>query len=106
GDINDVRMFELESYLKGRDASEADGAMIKETVGASRLTSAGYASAWALTHYLASKRSTDFNRFMKKVSELRPLEGALDLGPNGQVASNQELFDDFFGKDHGTLERE
>lgn len=106
GDINDVRMFELESYLKGRDASEADGAMIKETVGASRLTSAGYASAWALTHYLASKRSTDFNRFMKKVSELRPLEGALDLGADGQVASNQELFDEFFGKDHGALERD
>lgn len=106
GDINDMRMFELESYLKARDATQADGKMIDDTVGAQRLTSTGYASAWALTHFLASRHKLDFDKFMKRVSETRPLEGALATDDDGKVTSNRELFQEFFGADSAGLERE
>ncbi|PQO42496.1 DUF1570 domain-containing protein [Blastopirellula marina] len=106
GDINDMRMFELESYLKARDANQADGAMVDDTIGASRLTSTGYASAWALTHYLASRHKLEFDQFMKKVSETRPLEGALALGKDGKVTTNREVFQEFFGSDFAGLERD
>ncbi|MHC2071034.1 DUF1570 domain-containing protein [Bremerella sp. T1] len=106
GVINDMRMFELESYLKAKDATQADGTMISETVGSSGLQSTGYALAWAITHYLATHRKLEFDKFMKKVSELRPLEGALDRGPDGKVTSNLEGFKEFFGTDVAELERE
>ena len=106
GDINDMRMFELESYLKARDANQADGTMIDDTVGAGSLTSTGYASAWGLTHYLASRKKLEFDKFMKKVSELRPLEGAIDRGADGKVSSNQEVFKEHFGEDFAGMERE
>lgn len=105
GDINDMRMFELESYLKARDANQADGTMVDDTVGAGSLTSTGYASAWALTHYLATRKKIEFDKFMKKVSELRPLEGAIDRGSDGKVSSNQAVFKEFFGDDFAGLER-
>lgn len=44
---NDFRIHELESLLKKR--SNIDGEMVSQTVSASGLSSAGYASAWALT---------------------------------------------------------
>ncbi|MBA2113915.1 DUF1570 domain-containing protein [Bremerella alba] len=106
GDINDMRMFELESYLKARDATQADGTMVDDTVGAGSLTSTGYASAWALTHYLASRKKVEFDKFMKKVSELRPLEGAIDRGDDGKISSNQEVFKEHFGEDFAEIERE
>ncbi|MEW4561720.1 DUF1570 domain-containing protein [Bremerella sp. JC770] len=106
GDINDMRMFELESYLKARDANQADGTMVDDTVGAGSLTSTGYASAWGLTHYLASRKKLEFDKFMKKVSELRPLEGAIDRGSDGKVSSNQEVFKEYFGEDFAAIERE
>ncbi|RCS54320.1 DUF1570 domain-containing protein [Bremerella cremea] len=106
GDINDMRMFELESYLKARDATQADGKMIDDTVAAQRLTSTGYASAWALTHFLASRHKLEFDKFMKRVSETRPMEGALTTDSEGKVTSNRELFQEFFGTDLAGLERE
>ncbi len=105
GDINDMRMFELESYIKARDATQSEGTMVADTVGAARLTSTGYASAWALTHYLASRHRNEFNQFMKKVSELRPLEGALAVSADGKVAESQAMFREYFGEDLAELER-
>ena len=49
GQVNDMRMFELEQYFKARPAN-SDGSLIEHTVGAARLTSTGYATSWALTH--------------------------------------------------------
>jgi len=106
GDINDMRMLELESYLKSKDADQDDGEMVEKTVGAASLTSTGYASAWSLTHLLATRHRNEFNQLVKKVSETRPLEGALDVNPSGEVPSNKQVFEEFFGKDYGEIERE
>lgn len=106
GDINDMRMFELESYLKAKDANQADGKMVSDTVGAGSLTSTGYASAWGLTHFLASKKKIEFDQLMRQVSQLRPLEGALDRGPDGKVTSNLKMFEEIFGNDLAGIERD
>lgn len=47
--VNDLRMFELEQYVKARSAEEPTGDMVRDTVRAARLKSTGYASAWSLT---------------------------------------------------------
>ncbi|TWT34266.1 DUF1570 domain-containing protein [Blastopirellula retiformator] len=105
GDINDMRMFELESYIKGKDAEQADGEMVEQTVKAARLTSTGYASAWGLTHYLASQRRSDFNELMRQLSAIRPLEGSVNVTTGGVILSNKEDFSKHFGDDLSEVEK-
>ncbi|MBI2479814.1 MAG: DUF1570 domain-containing protein [Planctomycetia bacterium] len=64
GQVNDMRMFELEMYLKSRESDQPDGQMIEQTVVAGRLTSTGYASAWSLTHYLPKSKRANFNDYV------------------------------------------
>jgi hypothetical protein len=99
GTPNDLRMHELEKFLK--QPGDATGEMVEETVTASRLTSAGYASAWALTHYLASRKKEKFHAYLRDVATLEPLdprEGA--LGSERQ----KEMFTRHFGSDFAALE--
>ena len=88
GEVNDLRMFELEQYLKSDAANEPDGELIDHTVLAGRLTCTGYASAWALTHYLAKNRRAEFGELLRECSQLGPLEGAIEIAPPGIVRSN------------------
>ena len=104
GQVNDLRMFELEQYLKSRAAEEPSGQMIDETVLAGRLTSTGYASAWALTHYLAKNRRGEFTKLLHEVSRYGPFEGATEITPPGVVRSNLESFLNHFGDDAVALE--
>lgn len=104
GKVNDMRMFELEQYFKSRPA-DADGRLIKDTVGAARLTSTGYATSWALTHYLAKHRRLEFHKFVNEVSRLGPLEGDLRIVQPGVVPGNLELFEKHFGDDYRTMEK-
>jgi len=104
GQVNDLRMFELEQYLKSRAAEEPSGQLIDETVLAGRLTSTGYASAWALTHYLAKNRRTEFTKLLQDVSQYGPFEGAIDVTPPGVVRSNLETFLKYFGDDAVAME--
>lgn len=103
GRINDLRMFELQHYLAARDRAPADGAMIEQTVAAGRLTSAGYASAWALTHYLIRNHKASFSEFLRDLSRLGPLEGIPASG-GGPVLAQLEQFREHFGADLAGLE--
>ncbi|MEX0819330.1 MAG: DUF1570 domain-containing protein [Pirellulaceae bacterium] len=103
GQVNDMRMFELELYLKSRDSDQPDGQMIEQTVAAGRLTSTGYASAWSLTHYLAKSRRVNFNDYVREVSQLGPLETVGELVAPGVVPANLDLFHKHFGDDLGAL---
>lgn len=104
GQVNDMRMFELEQYVKSRAAEKPDGKLIEQTVVAARLTSTGYASAWSLTHYLAKNRRGEFAAYLRAVSKTGPLEGALDFQPPGIVPSNLALFRKTFGDKFDELE--
>ena len=99
GQVNDLRMFELEQYIKGRSSDAPSGQMVEHTLLANQLTSTGYASAWALTHYLAKTRRAEFNAYVKQMSGLRPLEGFTKVTPPGVVQENVTHFADHFGSD-------
>jgi len=107
GYVNDMRMFELEQYIKSRSNDEPSGELVAQTVGAARLTSTGYASAWALTHYLAKNLNhrADFHSFVRGLSDLEPLQV---LGPAvapGVIPENVRLFKERFGEDLSEIER-
>jgi hypothetical protein len=104
GQVNDLRMFELEQYIKSQGAGDANGEMILHTVLAARLTSTGYASAWALTHYLAKNRRAEFNAYVREVSQLGPFEGATEVTAPGVVRANRDLFAKHFGDDLADME--
>jgi uncharacterized protein DUF1570 len=99
---NDLRMFELQRYLDDR-AAPLDGRIIEQTVTAPRLVSTGYASAWALTHFLIKTEKTHFADYLREVSQLGPLQGTL---PKGELplVDNLEQFQKHFGKDMPALE--
>jgi hypothetical protein len=99
GQVNDLRMFELEQYLKSDLAKEPDGKLVEHTVLAGRLTSTGYASAWALTHYLAKNRRSEFGALLRECSRLGPLQGAIEITSPGIVRGNHQQFVKLFGND-------
>jgi hypothetical protein len=104
GQVNDLRMFELEQYLKSQGAKTPTGELIEHTVMAPRLTSTGYASAWALTHYLAKVRRVEFNEYVREVSKLQPLEASGNITAGDLVRENMVLFKKFFGDDLPAVE--
>jgi hypothetical protein len=73
---------------------------------AARLTSTGYASAWALVHYLATqeKEKRKLLTVVREASEIGPLGGATDVSSLGVVRSNREAFVKQFGDDFIDLE--
>lgn len=104
GQINDLRMFDLEVFLKSRQAMPPEGQMVEHTVLAARLTSTGYASAWALTHYLAKNERAAFQRYLAQTSRLGPFEGNPRGEPPGIVPGNLVRFREHFGGDTADLE--
>ncbi|MGE0756287.1 MAG: DUF1570 domain-containing protein [Pirellulaceae bacterium] len=97
GHVNDLRMFELELYLKGRTADAPDGQMVEHTVSAARLTSTGYAAAWSLTHFLAKTQRDEFHAFLGHISRMGPLETCGEAVSPGVVPANLQTFRDHFG---------
>ncbi len=104
GQVNDLRMFELEQYVKSNSAKKPDGRMIEHTVLAGRLTSTGYATSWALTHYLARNRRAEFNAFVKSCSQIGPLQAWGELVPPGIVQENWTNFNAVFADPPADME--
>lgn len=96
GKPNDLRMKELEDYLK-QGAGKND--LLQPTVEAEGLTSTGYAAAWSLTHFLAGRRRAKFFAYLSDVSQRGPLE---DFTPR----QNIELFTKHFGDEYPALDGE
>lgn len=104
GVVNDMRMFELEQYLKSRAADKPDGQMVAQTALAARLRSTGYATAWGITHYLAKNKRVEFNGFVKQMSGLGPFESAGPIVAPGVVRENLALFQEAFGDNLAEIE--
>jgi hypothetical protein len=92
GQVNDLRMFELEQYLKSPAADDASGEMVEHTVLYSRFSSADYAKAWALVHYLAKYRKPELTALIREASQLGPFAGATEVNALGVVRSNRDSF--------------
>ena len=105
GQVNDLRMFELEQHLKSTEAKTPDGKLISDTVAARRLTSTGYAAAWSLTHYLAKQKKTAFNRYVNQLSNLQPLQGGRGATKDA-IPANLTLFEEHFGKRYDEIEHD
>jgi hypothetical protein len=95
--VNDLRMFELERYLKQAASDATRGETVRLTVAAQSLTSTGYASAWGLTHYLAQRQKAKFLDFLKDVSRTGPLED--------RSAESEAIFVKHFGDEFSTTEQ-
>ena len=95
GGVNTLRMLQLDSYLRSR--RKVDGSTITKTVGAARLTSTGYATAWSLTHFLARGQRNSFHAYVREVSQLEPLE-------RSTPELNLAIFQKHFGDDHEEME--
>jgi Protein of unknown function (DUF1570) len=104
GKVNDLRMFELEQYVRGRSAEEPSGELVEHTVLAGRLTSTGYASAWALVHYLAKYKKPELVALVREASQIGPLSGATDISSLGVVRENREAFVRKLGDDFKDFE--
>jgi hypothetical protein len=98
-------MLDLELYFKTRGLEETDENMLKYTVSAYRLSSSGYASAWALTHYLANENETAFAAYLREVSRMEPFESPGELEEPGLVPQNLQRFQTHFGADLPALEK-
>jgi hypothetical protein len=104
GQVNDLRMFELEQYVRGKAAEESKGELVEHTVLAARLTSTGYASAWALVHYLAKYKRGELLALVREASQIGPLSGATNVSSVGVVRANRDAFTKRFGEDFLELE--
>jgi hypothetical protein len=104
GKVNDLRMFELEQYVRGRSAEEPNGELVEHTVLAGRLTSTGYASAWALVHYLAKFKKPELVTLVREASQIGPLSGATDVSSLGVVRANRDAFVKQLGDDFKDFE--
>lgn len=105
GATHDMRMLDLELYFKSRGLETTDETMIKYSVGAYGLSSSGYASAWAITHYLATNEKEAFAAHLREVSEREPFERPGDLLESGIIPQNLKLFEKHFGSDLAEMER-
>ncbi len=103
GQVNDLRMLELEIYIKSR-TGDAGGDLVRDTASAARLTSTGYAAAWSMTHFLAKTKRTQFAAFVREVAQLRPFQGNYDVIAPGVVPHNMALFKAHFGDELSDLE--
>ena len=117
GRINDLRLGELSRVLLSAalDRDEAANALkrgvaprldfgqvdqvIETLVRAENLSSAGYAVAWGLTHFLADRREKDFPAYLASIAQMRPLEA--------QSADERlAVFKRHFGSDMNALARQ
>lgn len=89
GKRNDLRMLEL-TRLPAPQAGRIT--LTEQTVVAPNLTSTGYATAWALTHYLAEKRRKQLVEYLRDVAQMKPLE-------KGEPEKEIVRFKKYFGDD-------
>lgn len=96
GKPNDLRMRELFKHFK-RVRGLGSGNLVQHVITADQLNSTEYAVAWALTHYMLTKRKSEFFDYLRDVSQLGPLQEGSD---------QQDRFKEFFGESLASIERE
>jgi hypothetical protein len=96
GMVNDLRMWSLLKMNAG------SGEVLKKLVEADEIDADGYALAWGLVHYLATKKPEQFTAFMADLSKYEPLDAAT----RPLQGRADALFNKHFGTDYAGLERE
>lgn len=96
GLVNDLRMHSLIEHLKQKPPGIDEGGLVRQTVEATELDATGYATAWALTHYLTRFHQEKFFAYLREVSRIGPLEG--------DEVDSAKLFAKHFGSDFDALQ--
>ena len=104
GEINDLRMFDLEIYLQVKAVGGFSGDTITRAVGARSLDSTGYAISWAICLFLADAHKDKFVEYIELMSQLGPLRGM--TARQDQVPENLADFQRFFAEDTGLFEQQ
>jgi hypothetical protein len=92
-DLDDPLSHDFSSVVPLRDRSPArrwGRPTIEEILGRTTLEPTDYAVAWALTHYLATRRPREFLKYLAVMGKLRPLESRT-------TAAHLALFRSCFG---------
>lgn len=97
---HDLRMYELGKFLKASPGGP--GEIVQKVVAAESLNSSGYAAAWALTHYLAERQQEKFQRYLREVASLGPLEPG-ERASGQHTAAFVKHFGDDFAKQQAAL---
>jgi hypothetical protein len=100
GQPNDLRMYELDRFMQARPGRR--GELVEQVIDAPRLTSSGYAAAWSLVHYLASREQQKFQDYVRAVAQLGPLEPRAGTSQS----DSRRLFVEHFGESFARLEDE
>lgn len=74
GLVNDLRLYELGLFYKGREGKSTEGVIIRQAVESAQLASLDYATSWSLIHYLAKFKRDPFVECLQEASRLQPLE--------------------------------
>lgn len=74
GLVNDLRMHELSEFYKGRNGQSTEGQLLSRAIEAQSLDSLGYATSWALIHFLAKSERKAFQDSLVDLSQLEPLQ--------------------------------
>ena len=96
GKPNHLRMRDLFKHFNATRGL-GNGDLVKQLVAADQLTATGYASAWALTHYLITKKKKELFSYLRDVSETPQLEL-----PQDELVR----FIEHFGSNFAGIERE
>lgn len=94
GLVNDLRMHTL---LQQQGDS---GQLIQRAITAEKLDGVGYAVAWGLVHYMATRKPDEFKKYLADVSKIAPLNAIAESPVDPQV-----LFEKHFGTDYAGLEK-
>ena len=99
GEVNDLRLKNLDERFRANPNAFGHGDFLRDIVLAEELDSSGYASAWAVTYFLAKHKPKQFFAYLQEIEKVGPLAS---LEPDVQI----ELFEEHFGDDWARLETE
>jgi len=88
-DLNDPAAQLVRGERRQKIGRDPKKPLIEYLVTRTSLTPTDYALSWALTHYLAQKRGTEFLDFIRTMSQLKPME---ERTPEQQLESFQAAF--------------
>ena len=97
-DLEDPASTQVRGAAGPRIGRDPKMPLVEYLVTRSELTPTDYALSWAMTHYLAQKRGNSFVAFLKKMSQMRPLQ---EHSPEEHLA----MFREAFGADLAKLDK-
>lgn len=105
GQVNDLRMYEIEQSIKEQRVALGSGIKIAEVLSANKLDSLGYAYSWAMIHMLARMRQKELFGCIRACSELAPLAHSSLTEGTPSPPTAKAVFEEHFGNEYAAMEK-